>query len=512
LKDSFHMEEKRAILTAEAISKSFPGVKALTDVSLSCLSGEVLGLIGENGAGKSTLMNVLTGVIPPDSGTLRVDGTPCRFSDPEAARRVGIRIVYQELSLLPHLTVAENITLNHEPTGPLGFIDAGRAARTAEALLRKISDTLGVDAVVATLSPAEQQLVEIAKALDGSPRLLILDEPTSSLSRAETTALLNIIRELRGQGMAVIFISHRLEEILDLCDRVMVLKDGAHVKTLPRSAVDHDGLVSLMVGRELAQVFPPKQSAPRADVVIDLGHVSIAGQFEDVSLTVHAGEILGIGGLEGQGQRELIRALFGIEPIEKGTVSFLGREGVLRSPREAIRAGMAFISDDRKTEGVILSQSVASNMVLTALDKISPRYFIRSALERGIVNRHIDELSIRVSSFGQRARELSGGNQQKIVMAKWLETGPRLLLLDEPTRGIDVQTKMQIYQLLRELSGRGAAVMLVTSDMLELIGLSDRIAIIYEGRIVGELSAAEATEEKVMSLSSGLPVDLGRPR
>jgi ABC-type sugar transport system ATPase subunit len=504
------MEEKQIILSAQSISKSFPGVKALNDVSLECFSGEVLGLIGENGAGKSTLMNVITGVIAPDSGTLHVDGRERRFGGPEAARRAGIRIVYQELSLLSHLTVAENIALNHEPTGILGFIDARKSARNAEGLLRRISPTVPVDAIVANLSPAEQQLVEIAKALDGNPRVLILDEPTSSLSRVETTALLNVIRDLRAGGMAVIFISHRLEEILALSDRVMVMKDGGLVRTLPRSEADHDGLVSMMVGRELAQIFPPKGGAPRGDPVIALDHVTIHGSFEDVSLSVSAGEILGIGGLEGQGQRELIRALFGIEQMERGQVRFLGKEGAFRSPREAIRAGMAFISDDRKTEGVILSQSVASNMVLTALDKISPRFFIRSSLEKSIVQRHMEELSIRVSSSGQNARELSGGNQQKIIMAKWLETEPRLLLLDEPTRGIDVQTKMQIYQLLRDLSARGAAVILVTSDMLELMGLSDRIAIIYEGRIVGELSAAEATEEKVMSLSSGLVDAAGR--
>jgi len=503
------MEEKHVILTAQGISKSFPGVRALTDVSLECAFGEVLGLIGENGAGKSTLMNVLTGVIPPDSGVIRMDGRECRFSDPEAARREGIRIVYQELSLLPHLTVAENIALNHEPTGFLGFIDARHAARNARDLLGRISRSLPADALVGSLSPAEQQLVEIAKALDGNPRVLILDEPTSSLSRVETTALLQIIGDLRGAGMAVIFISHRLEEILELSDRVMVLKDGSHVGTLPRGKVDHDGLVAMMVGRELAQVFPPKAGASPGDPVVELNGVSIPGEFEEVSLAVKPGEILGIGGLEGQGQRELIRALFGIEHIGSGTVRFLGREGAFRSPREAIRAGMAFISDDRKTEGLILSHSVAENMVLTALDKISPRFFIDSSMEKGIVRKRVDELSIKIASSRQHARELSGGNQQKIIMAKWLETQPRLLLLDEPTRGIDVQTKMQIYQLLRELSARGAAVLLVTSDMLELIGLSDRIVVIYEGRVVGELSSSEATEEKVMALSSGLSSGLG---
>jgi ribose transport system ATP-binding protein len=504
------MDEKRVILKAEAISKSFPGVKALMDVNLSCASGEVLGLIGENGAGKSTLMNILTGVILPDSGTIFMDGRECRFSNPEAARQKGIRIVYQELSLFPHLTVAENIKLNHEPTGFFGVIRAQKALRSAEELLRQISGTLPLDAIVASLSPAEQQLVEIAKALDGDPRVLILDEPTSSLSRAETTALLHVIGNLRNQGMAVIFISHRLEEILELCDRVMVLKDGAHVRTLPRSEVNHDGLVALMVGRELAQVFPAKEEVPPADPVLALSHGSIHGQFEDVSIAVRAGEILGIGGLEGQGQRELIRALFGIEPLDKGEIQFLGKRCTFRSPREAIKAGIAFISDDRKTEGVILSHSIASNIVLTALDKISPRLFINSSLEKEIISRHIGDLSIRVSSSSQRARELSGGNQQKVIMAKWLETHPRLFILDEPTRGIDVQTKMQIYQLLGDLSARGAAVILVTSDLLELIGLSDRIAIIYEGHIVGELSAMEATEEKIMALSSGISSNTGK--
>jgi ABC-type sugar transport system ATPase subunit len=503
------METKYPVLAAQGMSKSFPGVKALNDVSLECSPGEVLGLVGENGAGKSTLMNILTGVIQPDSGKLFVDGVECHFANPEAARRAGIRIVYQELSLLPHLTVAENISLNHEPKTALGFIDARSSARDAERLLLRIAPGVRVDTLAGLLSPAEQQLVEIAKALEGRSRVLILDEPTASLSRAETTALLGIIRDLRSQGISIIFISHRLEEIIELSDRVMVLKDGNLVGTVPGTEIEYDKLVSMMVGREWAQVFPPRGQVVLGPPVLELRAVTIAGEFENVSFVVRSGEILSLGGLEGQGQRELIRAIFGIEAIESGDILFLGRRRAFRTPREAIRAGIAFISDDRKMEGVILSQTVASNMVLTALDKISPRFFVRATLENQIVRRQVEELSIRISSPGQRARELSGGNQQKIVMAKWLETSPKLLVLDEPTRGIDVQTKMQIYELLRQLASRGTAIILVTSDMLELIGLSDRIAIVYEGHIVGELNAAEADEGRIMALSSGLSASSG---
>ncbi len=478
-------------------------MQALRDVSLECRSGEVLGLIGENGAGKSTLMNVLTGVLQPDAGKILVDGRECRFSGPQEARREGIRIVYQELSLLPHLTVTENITLNREPLGALGFINRKGAARDAESLLSRIAPGVAADAMAGALSPAEQQLVEIAKALGGDPRVLILDEPTASLSRAETDTLLEVIRDLRSRGMAVIFISHRLEEIIALCDRVMVLKDGSLVGTLPRQDLSHDRLVSMMVGREWSQVFPPRGRAAGSRPVLELRGAGVPGEFDGVSLAVHAAEILGIGGLEGQGQRGLIRSIFGIEQIEQGELFFQGERRVFHSPREAIRAGIAFISDDRKAEGVILNQSVASNMVLTVLSKISRGFFLRPSLEKRIILQRIEELAIKVSSPDQRARELSGGNQQKIIIARWLETEPKLLILDEPTRGIDVQTKMQIYQLVRDLAARGMAVLIVTSDMLELIGLSDRIMIIYEGRIVGELPAAEASEERIMALGSG---------
>ena len=491
------------MLAAHDISKSFPGVQALKSVSLDCRQGEVLGLIGENGAGKSTLMNILTGVLQPDSGSIFIDGRECRLPDPQAARREGIRIVYQELSLLPHLTVSENICLNREPTAFGGFIDRGKAIQEVRSLLQMISPGIAPDAMAGSLSPAEQQLVEIAKALGGNPRVLILDEPTASLSRPETEALLARVRDLRARGLAVIFISHRLEEIMALCDRVMVLKDGAVVGTQEKKDLSHDKLVSMMVGREWSDVFPPRGAGRTGLPVLELRGASIRGELTDISLTVHAGEILGIGGLEGQGQRELVRAVFGVEVIEQGELLFQGRKRAFRSPREAIRAGVAFISDDRKTEGVILSQSVASNMVLAVLDRISAGFFIRPRREKQIVKESIEELSIKVSSLEQRARELSGGNQQKIILARWLQTSPKLLILDEPTRGIDVQTKMQIYQLLRGLSARGMAILIVTSDMLELIGLSDRIVIVYEGKIAGELPAAEANEERIMSLSSG---------
>ena len=491
------------MLAAHDVSKSFPGVQALRSVSLECRAGEVLGLIGENGAGKSTLMNILTGVLQPDSGHISIDGRECRLHDPQAARREGIRIVYQELSLLPHLTVAENISLAREPTTLGGFIDRRRALEEARRLLAIIAPGTSVDSMAGSLAPAEQQLVEIAKALGGEPRVLILDEPTASLSRAETGRLLDVIRDLRNRGMAVIFISHRLEEITALCDRVMVLKDGAVVGIVDKRDVDHDRLVSMMVGREWTHVFPPRGGATSGQPVLELRGACVRAAFTDISLSVRAGEILGIGGLEGQGQRELIRAIFGIRPIEKGDLIFEGQRRTFRSPREAIRAGVAFISDDRKTEGVILSQSVSSNMVLAVLDRISSGFFLRPRRERRIVKESIGELSIKVSSPEQRARELSGGNQQKIIIARWLQTRPKLLVLDEPTRGIDVQTKMQIYELLRNLSARGMAVLIVTSDMLELIGLSDRIVIVYEGRIAGELPAALADEEKIMSLSSG---------
>lgn len=492
------------ILVADNIEKSFPGVKALQGVSLQCFLGEVLGLVGENGAGKSTLMNILTGVLQPDKGQISIDNQPYKIYSPEIARKLGIRIVYQEFSLFPHMTIAENIKLNHEPHNRFGAIDIRQLYSAAELSLRKVSASLSIDTVIEDLSPAEQQLVEIAKAIDGEPRILILDEPTASLSKSETEKLLEVVGTLRGQGISIIFISHRLEEVIEACDRVVIMKDGTLVGSLDKSEFNREVIISMMVGREMSQIFPEHRQKRNENVVFEVDNISCRDKFSNINLKIHEGEILGIGGLEGQGQRDLIRGIFGINPIDNGIIKFSGKKVKINSPQEAMQAGMAFISDDRKKEGLVLHHSISENMVITILHKICSGIFLNKSFEKQVVENNISKLSIKASSRRQLAYELSGGNQQKVILAKWLGTAPKLLILDEPTRGIDIQSKMQIYQLISNISAQGTAVLLVTSDMLELIGLSDRIVILYEGHVAGELSSIDANEEKIMSLSSGM--------
>jgi len=489
------------LLEGKGLSKQFPGVRALHKVDVQCRRGRVLALVGENGAGKSTLCNLLGGILQPDGGQILVEGRPVRIRSPQHARSLGIGFVHQELSLFPQLTVGENIMLGHEPRRR-GLISQKELHARAAEILRQISSEIDVDEMTYRLPPARLQMVEIAKAWSRHPSVLILDEPTSSLSSAEVEMLFGMLSRFKEAGTSIIFISHRLDEVFRVADDIMVMKDGEVVAVRPAGELTRDDLIRLMVGRQMTQAFPPRPDREPGQPLLDLRNISVRGRVFGVDMVVRAGEIVGLGGLDGQGQRELVRAVFGLVPFT-GEMEVLGKRVHPRSPAEAIRAGIAFIPDDRKGEGLVLPLSVAHNMVLSILGSITRLGIVNRREEEERVERYRKALGVNAPSMDARVRTLSGGNQQKVVFAKWLMTEPRVLVMHEPTRGIDVETKMQIYELVRDLANKGHAVLLLSSDMLELLGLCDRIYVMYEGRLAGELPGAEATEEKLMALSSG---------
>ena len=492
-----------SVLEGRGLVKTFPGVRAINEADIACLPGRVLALVGENGAGKSTLCNILGGVLQPDSGEILVHGRPITLRGPQHARSLGIGFVHQEMTLLPQLTVGENIMLNHEPTR-FGFVRQRELHTQARRVLEQITHGIDVDEMTYRLPPARLQMVEIAKAWSEQPRILMLDEPTSSLSTVESDHLFDMLRAFKALGTSIVFISHRLDEVFAVADDVMVMKDGQVVAVRPASELTRDEVINLMVGRQMTQAFPPRRTTPAGPPLLELRRLSIGDRVHEVDLSVGAGEIVGLGGLDGQGQRDLVRALFGIEPTRSGEIRVGDRALQIRSPSQAIAAGIAFVPDDRKAEGLVPAMSVAHNMVLSYLRGVTHAGIVDRHRETSFVQRFVTSLDIRTPNLEQKVRTLSGGNQQKVVFAKWLMTDPRVLLLDEPTRGIDVETKMQIYALLRQLADQGRAVLLLSSDMLELIGCCDRIYVIYEGRIAGSLSGGEATEERLMQLGSGL--------
>lgn len=495
------------LLEARGLSKSFGANLVLSEVSFALRPGEILALAGENGAGKSTLMNVLSGAFPPDRGAIFLGGDPVRFASPSEARRRGVVIAHQEASILPDLTVAENILLGREPRGMLGFVNQRRLHRDAAALLEQIGLHLAVDRLGRDLSAPETQIAEIAKAAATAPKLLILDEPTASLAAGETAHLLTLMRRLAAAGTAVIFISHRLEEIVAVADRAIVLKDGVLVLDAPRGSFDRDRLVAAMVGRQLSDIFQPRPANfDGADTRLSVAGASAPG-LRPVSFTLAAGEILGFAGLEGQGQRPLAHALFGIRPFQRGEILIDGRSVRLASVGNAMRAGIAAIPDDRKREGLALDLPVRANLSLFALTERSEWGLLPFDRERSFVDEARSRFAIRMRNEEQPVRELSGGNQQKVVFARWLTRRPKILVLYEPTRGIDVQAKAEIYRLLARLSAEGASVILISSDMLELIGLSDRIAVMHGGGIAGVLRRQDFSEERIMRLASGGAVD-----
>ncbi len=485
------------------IRKDFVGVVALDGVSLACAAGEVHAVCGENGAGKSTLMKILGGVYRPDAGEIRLDGQPVRFAHPAEARARGISVIHQEFSLLPDRTVAQNLFLGLEPTR-FGLIDRRRMQADSEALLRRlgVAGAIRPDQPVSGLSVARRQMVEIAKALALDARILVMDEPTASLDERDAQSLFAIIRALRDQGVAILYISHRMPEIFALADRITVLKDGRHVATAAREALTPDAVVRLMVGRAIQDYYPPRPDQARGLPVLTLRNAG-NDQLGDISLAVHEGEIVGVAGLEGSGKGALARAIFGATPFSRGAMAVAGHDVRPRSPRAAIRLGIGFLSEDRKDEGIVALQSVKDNCLLAtralAPALAAPDGRASKASELGDLIRRVD---VRAAGPDQPIRLLSGGNQQKAIVARWLARDPRLFLFCEPTRGIDVNAKASLYRLMRDLAGRGAGILAVSSDLPELIGISDRILVMRAGRIVGERPGGTA-EAELMALATG---------
>jgi ribose transport system ATP-binding protein len=481
------------------ICKSFPGVQALQEADLSVVPGEVHVLLGENGAGKSTLMKVLCGQYAADSGTVNFEGDTIRPSNPIEAERLGLVMIHQELNLVSGLTVSENIFLGHEPTRG-GLIQGAAMRQEASVLLTRLQCDVDPDTPVAELSVAEQQLVEIARALREKARLLVMDEPTAALSDTEIDALFAVIRSLCREGVPVIYISHRLKEIFAVGDRVTVMRDGHTVGTREVRSTEVGELIRLMVGRTIAEQIP-KREVSIGDPILEVENLSRAGVLSPVNLTVRSGEILGVAGLMGSGRTELARAIFGADPVDTGAVRVDGTELSGQSPATSIGAGLGFLTEDRKQQGLVLQLSVAENVTLTSLDEISRFGVIDLAAERARAHGLVEKLRIRIASLDQETVNLSGGNQQKVVLARWLAANCRVLLFDEPTRGIDVGAKAEIYDLIGELVEQGVAVVLISSEMPELLGLADRVAVMHEGTLQGILPRAEATQERIMELA-----------
>ena len=490
----------RPLLEMRGIAKSFPGVQALRGVDLDLVPGEVVALLGENGAGKSTLMKVLGGAHRPDAGTLRLDGRPVAFRSPQEARAAGIAVIHQELNLVPGLTAVENIFLGQE-RARAGFVRRAEERRRAAELFRRLGATIDLDLPCAKLPTAARQLVEIARALACDARVIVMDEPTAALSDAEAGRLFDIVRDLGARGIAVVYISHRLDEIFSLADRVVVLRDGRHVGSRPRAGLGRKELIELMVGRELAEEYPRRTSQP-GSVRLAVAGLSRGRAVRDVSFSVRAGEILALAGLVGAGRTETLRLIFGADPRESGEILLDGRPLDVRSPHDAITAGIGLLTEDRKLQGLVLGRSVRENFALPNLGRLSRAGFIAGHREREAFGRHVAALRIKAPHHDEAARNLSGGNQQKVVLAKWLERDCEVLLFDEPTRGIDVGARYEIYRLMNDLVARGKALVMASSDLPEVLGMADRILVMHDGRVTGELDNRRGcTQEDVMRLA-----------
>jgi ribose transport system ATP-binding protein len=491
------------ILELRQLAKSYPGVAALKPFDLGFRKGEVHALLGENGAGKSTLIKLVTGAIRADAGSVVMDGQDLSGLDPAGTLSRGIAAIYQEFSLFPDLTVAENVFFGRQIT-KRGLVDRAAMEERTARILQDLGTNISPRALARDLSVGHQQMVELAKSVSRNARVLIMDEPTAPLTNREVGFLYEVVARLRARGVTIIYISHRLKEIFDLCDRVTVLRDGGLVATLDTVATTEAELVRLMVGRTVDRSHPIA-TARTGDVLLEARGLQ-SSKVHDVSLSVRAGEILGLAGLVGAGRTETARLIFGADPRDAGEILLGGRSVPIRSPRDAIAAGIGLIPEDRKRQGVLLNQSVTFNAVFAALSRVSPGLFADASAERAAARRMCEQLQIKTPSLGQLVGRLSGGNQQKVVLAKWLLTESRLLIFDEPTRGIDVGAKEEIYALMRRLSDRGAGIIMISSEMPELLGMSDRIIVLAQGRVAGELSKDQFDQERVLRLASGLEV------
>ena len=483
------------------ISKRFGATQAIDDVSLTLVPGEIHGLVGENGAGKSTLVKILAGIHQPDNGTIALDGEPVEIAGPAQARALGIAVVHQEPRLFPDLTVAENVFIGHAPSGRLGTIDWSATRRSAARLFDQLDVQFDVGAPVRGLSMADQQLIEIAKSLSVDARVLILDEPTASLSAHEVERLFAIVRRLRDRGVAVLFVSHRLDEVFALCDRATVFRDGRHVVTTSTGELTTADLVRHMVGRAVS-LFP-KVETPIGELLLEVEGLTRAGEFRDISFSVRRGEIVGLAGLVGAGRTEVARVLFGIDRRDGGEIRLGGHAVSFATPSEAMDAGIAYLPEDRHQEGLVLDFSIAQNVTLPILPRLFPRLLVRASTERRVADEYTRQFDVRMTGVDQIVGALSGGNQQKVVLAKWLASKPRVLILDEPTRGIDIGAKVEVHRIISELAASGLGIVLISSDLPEVLAMSDRILVLHEGRLTAEIPRARATEERVMFAATG---------
>lgn len=489
-----------------AITKTFGGVTALSEVTLGIARGECHGLMGENGAGKSTLGKVLAGIHKPDSGELVIDNTPHRFGSPRDALNNGVAMVHQELAFCTDLSVAENLCLGRYPRRAGGLlIDHAAMNRRATELLAAIGATLDVTRPMRELSTAQEQVVQIASAVGTNPRILVFDEPTSSLSAPEAEALFTLIENLKARGMTLIYVSHRMPELFRLCDRISILRDGSYVGTLPKAEMNHEAVVQLMIGRSVADYFPHHLDGPAGKVVLDVRNLASPGKFSDISFDIRAGEILGFAGLVGSGRSEIAQAIFGLDPRVSGTVALDDQPLRLGSVRDSLRAGVGLVPEDRKRQGCVLGMSCRANISMALLDRLQRLFVLLDRKrEQAVAVDYFSRLKVKAASLDAPVSSLSGGNQQKIVLAKWLARGGRLLIVDEPTRGVDVGAKAAIHELIDELARSGLAVMLISSELPEVINLSTRLLVMREGSLVGGLSRAEASQDSVLRLMTGV--------
>jgi rhamnose transport system ATP-binding protein len=491
------------LLAARSINKAYAGVQALKEASFELRPGEVHALIGENGAGKSTLVKIITGAVDADSGEIRLNGETITNNSPRAAKSLGIAAIYQQPTLFPELSVAENISLGLEKTGPWGRIDWMERRRRAAELLARVGAKIDTDLAAGELTMPQQQLLEIARALGAEARILILDEPTASLPEGDTENLFRVLRQLRAQGVGVIYISHRLEELPLIADRVTVLRDGRTIETRPMSEVNRQQLIQLMVGRELSAVFP-KRTVELGDKVLELLNIGCTSSgVSNVNLELRAGEIVGLAGLVGAGRTELARTIFGLTPADEGEILVRGRPVKINSPAEAISCGIAYLPEDRRRHGVILDLPISANISLASLDRLSRFGSINFLREREIAIDYARRFKIKTPAIFSPVSKLSGGNQQKVALSRWLMRGPSVLILDEPTQGIDVGAKSEIHALMTELAAQGVAILMISSEMLEILGMSDRIAVMYSGTVVKILERAESTQQSILSLALG---------
>ena len=487
------------ILTLKNITKEFPGVKALDDVTINIERGTIHGLVGENGAGKSTLIKVLAGIYQPNKGEIILDGKPCRFNSPIEARRAGISVVHQEIKLAEPLSVAENMFLGNVQLKN-GLVDWKGMRRRAREIVEDLGMDIDINAQVSSLTVAKKQIVEIMHAINNNSRILIMDEPSAVLTDRELEVMFRIVKQLRDEGITIIYISHRLDEIFGLCSNVSVLRDGCHIDTIPVASVDRQGLINMMVGREMGQEYP-KEVGNVGGTILEVKNLS-RGILQDISFEVKSGEVFGISGLVGAGRTELARAILGIDKPESGEVYVRGKKVHYRTFADAIRDGLGLIPEDRKLQGLVQIMSVKRNTTLVNMKRVLRAGVISSSLEEKLSKEYADKLHVVTPSMETEVQYLSGGNQQKVVIAKWLFQNSEILFLDEPTRGIDVGAKAEIYRLINRMANEGKSIIMISSEMPELLGMCDRIMVMHEGHKMGELNAAEATQAKIMALCS----------